>query len=111
MINNDIDPQSLLSQLGERLKQSRLARNESQELFVSRHGITRQSYARMEKGAPTTSDGTKVQAGEIVVADPDVQGRLRGQFRYSQVFLEFLKIVFLMIGSENHGSSLWPEAE
>jgi len=35
----------------------------------------------------TTSDGTRVQVGEIVVADPDVQGRLRGQFRYTPEFV------------------------
>jgi serine/threonine-protein kinase HipA len=35
----------------------------------------------------TTSDASKVQAGEIVVADPDAQGRLRGQFRYTQEFV------------------------
>ncbi len=35
----------------------------------------------------TTFDGTRVQAGEIVVADPDVQGRLRGQFRYTPEFV------------------------
>jgi transcriptional regulator with XRE-family HTH domain len=66
MNNNNFSPQQLLSQLGERLKQARLIRNESQELFASRLGITRQSYARMEKGDPTTSVGHWVNASQIL---------------------------------------------
>jgi len=66
MVNNNFDPQQLLSQLGERLKQARLIRNESQELFASRLGITRQSYAKMEKGDPATSVGNWVNASQIL---------------------------------------------
>lgn len=36
------------------MKDARLARNESQELFAQRLGLTRQSYSRMEKGSPRT---------------------------------------------------------
>ncbi len=66
MINTTIDSQQFLSQLGERLKQARLTRNESQELFASRLGITRQSYAKMEKGDPTTSIGYWINASHLL---------------------------------------------
>lgn len=65
----DID--SLLKQLGERLKEARLSRNESQELFAQRLGITRQSYSKMEKGAPQTPIGNWLAASSIL-------GRLDG---------------------------------
>ncbi len=66
MINNTINPQSLLKDLGERLKKYRLARNESQELFAARLGLTRQSYSKMEKGAATVSIGHWLNASEIL---------------------------------------------
>ncbi|MDL1968834.1 MAG: helix-turn-helix domain-containing protein, partial [Deltaproteobacteria bacterium] len=50
MITNKQNVGSLLLRLGERLKEARLARNESQELFAQRLGLTRQSYSKMEKG-------------------------------------------------------------
>ena len=37
----------------------------------------------------TLTSGKKIPAGELVVADPDVQGRLQGQFRYSPNYLDF----------------------
>jgi transcriptional regulator with XRE-family HTH domain len=52
MFNNNIDIESFLKQLGQRLKEARLARNESQELFAQQLGLTRQSYSRIEKGSP-----------------------------------------------------------
>ena len=70
MINKDINEESLLQQLGERLKEARLARNESQELFAQRLGITRQSYSKMEKGSPQTPIGNWLAASSIL-------GRLR----------------------------------
>ncbi len=42
--------QDVLNKLGQRLKEARLARNESQEVFAARIGLSRQSYAKMEKG-------------------------------------------------------------
>ncbi len=66
MINNTINPQSLLKNLGERLKKYRLARNESQELFAARLGLTRQSYSKMEKGAATVSIGHWLNASVIL---------------------------------------------
>ena len=66
MMNNIIDPQSLLKDLGERLKRYRLARNESQELFAARLGLTRQSYSKMEKGVATVSIGHWLNASAIL---------------------------------------------
>ncbi len=54
MINNDGVIESLLIQLGERLKAARLARNESQEIFAQRLGLSRQAYSRMEQGSGQT---------------------------------------------------------
>jgi len=52
-INDDIA--SLLIKLGSRLKEARLDRNESQEIFAARIGLSRQAYGNMEKGSPHTS--------------------------------------------------------
>ncbi|NVL89918.1 MAG: helix-turn-helix transcriptional regulator [Desulfobacterales bacterium] len=71
MINNGASIESLLKQLGERLKEARLARNESQELFAQRLGLTRQSYSKMEKGSPQTLIGNWLEASSIL-------GRLDG---------------------------------
>jgi transcriptional regulator with XRE-family HTH domain len=66
MLNKDIEIESLLKQLGQRLKEARLARNESQSLFAQRIGLTRQSYSRMEKGSPQTLIGNWIAAGSIL---------------------------------------------
>lgn len=66
MFNNNIDIESLLKQLGQRLKAARLARNESQELFAQRLGLTRQSYSQMEKGSPQTMIGNWVTASSVL---------------------------------------------
>jgi transcriptional regulator with XRE-family HTH domain len=66
MINKKIDIDSLLEQLGQRLKNARLARNESQELFAQRLGLTRQSYSKMEKGSPQTPIGNWLAASSIL---------------------------------------------
>ncbi|MCP3931565.1 MAG: helix-turn-helix transcriptional regulator, partial [Bacteroidetes bacterium] len=50
MINKDEEIFLLLKEIGNRLKAARLARNESQEIFAARIGLTRQSYSKMEKG-------------------------------------------------------------
>jgi transcriptional regulator with XRE-family HTH domain len=71
MINQDIDIESFLKQIGERLREARLSRNESQELFAQRLGITRQSYSKMEKGSPQTPIGNWLAASSIL-------GRLGG---------------------------------
>jgi DNA-binding XRE family transcriptional regulator len=66
MFNKNIDIESLLKQLGQRLKEARIARNESQELFAQRLGLTRQSYSRMEKGSPQTMIGNWLAASSII---------------------------------------------
>lgn len=66
MINSNIDTETLLKQFGDRLKEARLSRNESQELFAQRLGITRQSYSRMEKGSPATPIGNWLTASAIL---------------------------------------------
>ena len=71
MINLNIDTSALLKQLGDRLKEARLSRNESQDLFAQRLGITRQSYSKMEKGSPNTPIGNWLTASAIL-------GRLGG---------------------------------
>lgn len=71
MITNEQNVGSLLLRLGERLKEARLARNESQELFAQRLGLTRQSYSKMEKGSPQTLIGKWLEASNIL-------GRLDG---------------------------------
>ena len=66
MINRNMDIDALLRRLGGRLREARLARNESQELFAQRLGLTRQSYARMEKGSPNTLIGNWLAASSIL---------------------------------------------
>lgn len=66
MFNNNITIESLLKRLGQHLKEARLARNESQELFAQRLGLTRQSYSRMEKGSPQTPIGNWIAASSIL---------------------------------------------
>ena len=71
MINNEKNTASLLLRFGQRLKEARLARNESQKLFAQRLGLTRQSYSKMEKGSPQTLIGKWLEASSIL-------GRLDG---------------------------------
>ena len=71
MINNEKNTASLLLRFGQRLKEARLARNESQKLFAQRLGLTRQSYSKMEKGSPQTLIGNWLEASSIL-------GRLDG---------------------------------
>jgi transcriptional regulator with XRE-family HTH domain len=66
MFNKNIDVESLLEQFGKRLKNARLARNESQELFAQRLGMTRQSYSKMEKGFPQSPIGSWLAASSIL---------------------------------------------
>ena len=66
MINKYIDIESLLEKFGQRLKNARLVRNESQELFAQRLGLTRQSYSRMENGSPQTMIGNWLAASSIL---------------------------------------------
>ena len=66
MINQNPDIDGLLLLLGERLKEARLSRNESQDLFAQRLGLTRQSYSKMEKGSRQTPIGNWLLASSIL---------------------------------------------
>lgn len=88
MINNNSSAESLLRQLGERLKEARLTRNESQELFAQRLGLTRQSYSRMEKGSPQTMIGNWLAASSILGRLDDWQDVLAGK---EDLFTKFEK--------------------
>ena len=66
MINNKITAAEVLQILGERLKKARLDRNETQEVFASRIGLTRQSYAKMERGAGSVPISNWLEASNIL---------------------------------------------
>ena len=64
MINVNIE--HILEQLADRLRKARLARNESQEVFGARIGLTRQTYSKMEKGGASVAIGYWLSASEIL---------------------------------------------
>jgi len=66
MIDIEYQEQETLLQLGNRLRTARLQRNESQEVFAARLGISRQSYNKMENGAPTTPVGHWLTASALL---------------------------------------------
>ncbi len=66
MINKSVKTEAILKQLAKRLKEARLSRNESQELFAQRLGISRQSYSKMEKGSPQTLIGNWLAASSVL---------------------------------------------
>ena len=46
-----------LTEIGERVREQRIARGESQELFASRIGVSRPTVKAIEKGEPTVQIG------------------------------------------------------
>ena len=66
MDNINIDVKHLLIQLGTRLKEARLARNESQEVFGARIGLTRQTYSKMERGTFSVPIGYWLVASDML---------------------------------------------
>jgi len=61
------DPQEDICQsLGRRLRQLRLQYNESQAIFAQRMGVSRQTYAKMEKGHPSTPIGLWVKTSSLL---------------------------------------------
>jgi transcriptional regulator with XRE-family HTH domain len=66
MVNINDRGRQILNELGKRLMQARLARNESQEVFSARIGLTRQTYSKMEKGAATVPIGYWLAASDIL---------------------------------------------
>jgi transcriptional regulator with XRE-family HTH domain len=65
MIDINEQEQVVLRQLAQRLRQARLQRNESQEVFAARLGLSRQSYSKMENGAATTPIGVWLAASAL----------------------------------------------
>ena len=65
MINKN-NSKEVLEQLGNRLKEARLHRNETQETFAARIDLSRQSYAKMEKGEGSVPISKWVAASEIL---------------------------------------------
>jgi transcriptional regulator with XRE-family HTH domain len=51
-----------LKSLGERLRQARIARNEMQQLFAERLGVSRPTLSKMESGDPGVTIGLWVKA-------------------------------------------------
>lgn len=66
MVNTEKDSHQVLSILGQRLKDARLSRNESQEVFAARIGLSRQSYAKMEKGEGSIPIINWILASDII---------------------------------------------
>ncbi|MEA3547404.1 MAG: helix-turn-helix transcriptional regulator [Thermodesulfobacteriota bacterium] len=66
MINIAQEEKNILNTLGNRLKEARLRRNESQEIFAQRLGLSRQSYSKMEKGIPTVPLGYWLKASNTL---------------------------------------------
>lgn len=84
MININIE--FILDQLADRLRSARLARNESQEVFGARIGLTRQTYSKMEKGAVSVPIGYWLAASEILGRLQTWQGVLGEQEDLFQQF-------------------------
>lgn len=89
MINKDMSIESILKQLGERLKQARLARNESQEYFAQRLCLSRQSYSKMEKGSPQTPIANWLAASSVLGRLNEWQDVLADQ---EDLFVKFEKM-------------------
>ncbi len=58
--------EKVLAQLGRRLKQTRLERDDSQRNFSFRIGISGPTLQKMEKGSPQVAMGTWVKAMNIL---------------------------------------------
>jgi len=66
MIDIREQTEAVLRQLAQRLRQARLQRNESQEIFAARLGLSRQSYSKMENGVATTPIGVWLAASALL---------------------------------------------
>ena len=64
---------NVLNQLGQRLRQARLVREDSQENFAFRIGVSIPTLRKMETGSPQVSIGTWVKALNILgcISDMD----------------------------------------
>nr|MBF0222011.1 helix-turn-helix transcriptional regulator [Desulfobulbaceae bacterium] len=88
MVNTDGKLGEVLEMLGARLKDARLSRNESQEVFAARIGLTRQSYAKMEKGAGVVPIANWLVASDILGRLDTWQDVLTGQ---EDLFVQYKK--------------------
>jgi len=86
MNNKQEEISRLLKEVGDRLKAARLARNESQEVFAARIGLTRQSYSKMEKGTASVPIGSWLAASGILNRLDTWQGVLAEK---TDLFAEF----------------------
>jgi len=57
---------NICQSLGRRLRQLRILRNESQSIFAERMGVSRQTYAKLEKGHPSTPIGLWVRVSSLL---------------------------------------------
>lgn len=71
-----VDTISKLKEIGTRLREARLARNEVQERFATRLGISVPTLRKMEKGDPTCSIGNWAEALHILDRLDDLDGFL-----------------------------------
>jgi len=88
MITNQQSIFPVLLKLGQRLKEARLDRNESQEVFAQRLGLARQTYSKMEKGSPQIPIGAWLEASLILNRLQSWEGVLAPQ---ENLFEEFEK--------------------
>jgi transcriptional regulator with XRE-family HTH domain len=65
-----------LKVLGERLRDARLNRDETQKRFAARLGVSIPTYQKLEKGNPTVAIGLWFTAFEILDRLSDVDGLL-----------------------------------
>lgn len=76
-INND--EEAALKQLGERLEQWRLQRNESQESLAARIGISLVTYSKMTQGMSTVKIGYWVRALSLLSSLGELDTLLKEQ--------------------------------
>lgn len=66
MLDFKYSQEQVLQHPGNRLREARLQRDDSQEFFAARIGISRQPYNKMENGAPTTPMGHRITASALL---------------------------------------------
>jgi len=77
MCNLNDKEKAVLVSLGNRLRALRLHRNEGQKTMSERLGVSRQKYARMEKGDPRIPISAWILASSILTRLSDWQSLLQ----------------------------------
>lgn len=72
-----IDPKEKLSRLGLRLRECRLSRNEPQERFAARLGVSIPTLRKMENGDPSVSIGLWAETLWLLERMTDMDGILK----------------------------------